>query len=81
MTLVLFGRNCKFSYIEVIAHLLTVIHKIHTEQIVLLETKYKKIERKSLAKPDLAVHLKVLSSSDEKQNGRLLGLQVLQFLI
>jgi hypothetical protein len=48
---------------------------------VLLETKYKKIERKSLAKPDLAVHLKVLSSSDEKQNGRLLGLQVLQFLI
>jgi hypothetical protein len=39
------------------------------------------IERKSLAKPDLAVHLKVLSSSDEKQNGRLLGLQVLQFLI
>jgi hypothetical protein len=34
-----------------------------------------------LAKPDISVHLKVLSSSDEKQNGRLFGLQVLQFLM
>jgi len=38
-----------------------------------------------LVKPDLAAHLKVLSSSVEKQNGslcvRMLGLQVLQFLI
>ena len=34
-----------------------------------------------MAKPDLSVHLRVLSSSDETQNGRLFGLQVLQFLM
>jgi hypothetical protein len=42
MTLVLFGRNCKSSYIKIIAHLLkcrvTVIHKFYTEQTILLET-------------------------------------------
>jgi len=41
MTLILFGRNCKSSYIEVITHLLkckwAVIHKIYTEQTILLE--------------------------------------------
>jgi len=42
MTLVLFGRHCKSSYIKIITHLLkcrgTVIHKLYTEQTVLLET-------------------------------------------